>query len=113
LSLPAGGEGWDGDVSRRLVCSVSNETSIGKVQHTPGVSFSEDVLVCNHDDSHAEGLVEGLNELHDFRAGAAVEIAGGLVSEEKPGLVDECSSERGALLLAAGKFSGAMIQART
>ena len=37
----------------------------------------------NHDYSHAERLVEFSNEVHDFRARLAVEVAGGFIRQQK------------------------------
>ena len=55
--------------------------------------------------------VQPLDEGEDGFGGFAVEVAGGLVGEEKPGAGDEGAGETDALLLAAAEFAGAMVGA--
>jgi hypothetical protein len=55
--------------------------------------------------------VETLDEVEDAAGGDLVEIAGGLVSEQEAGVVDEGAGKGDALLLAAGEFAGAMVTA--
>jgi hypothetical protein len=45
------------------------------------------VLVGDHDDGHAQGFVDFAEKVHDFVAGDAVEIAGGLIGEKDCGAV--------------------------
>ena len=54
--------------------------------------------------------IELANEVHDFRAGLAVEVAGGFIRQQELRLIDQRPSQRGSLLLAARKFGGAMPQ---
>jgi hypothetical protein len=44
------------------------------------------------------------------RAGAGVEIAGGFVGVDDAGVVDERAGDGHALLLAAGKFGGQVME---
>ena len=68
-----------------------------------------DVLfVRDHDDCYA-ALVELLKYRHDLDAGAAVEIAGGLVGQQHLRVVDQGARDRDALLLATGKLAGMMV----
>ena len=55
-------------------------------------------------DQHQGGagfLVQGKKQVFDGTAGIGVEVAGGLVSEEDPRVVDESPGEPDALLLAS------------
>ena len=62
-------------------------------------------LVGDHHDGDAL-VIEFLEHAHDFRAGAGIEIAGGLVCQEQGGLVGERPGDGDALLLAAGELVG-------
>ncbi len=66
----------------------------------------------HHHDRHAQGFVELADEIHDLSAGAAVEIAGGFVRQQKLRLIDQSSSQCCTLLFAAGKFAGPVRHAR-
>ena len=63
----------------------------------------------HHYDRHSQRFVELANEIHDLGSGVAVEIAGGLIRQQKPWLVDQRSRQRGPLLFATRKFTGAMV----
>jgi hypothetical protein len=58
--------------------------------------------VGDHDDGHAQGVLNFSEEQEDLLAGGAVEIAGGLVGEENGRLIYEGAGQGAALLLAAG-----------
>ncbi len=62
----------------------------------------------HHHDRHSQRFVELADQIHDLGAGVAVEIAGGLVRQQKLRLIDQRSRQRRPLLLAAGKFAGAV-----
>ena len=62
----------------------------------------------DHDDGHAEAGLYFEKQVHDGCAGGGIEIAGGLIGEKNFWAIDECASDGGALLFAAGKFGGAM-----
>src|SRR5216684_6010215 len=52
------------------------------------------------------GVVEALEELHDFIALRGVQVAGGLVGEDELGILDDRARDAHELLLAAGKLVG-------
>jgi len=62
--------------------------------------------VGDHDQGEAEVVPELFEQGDDLVAGVLVEVAGGLVGEQHPGLLDQGAGDRGALLLAAGQFGG-------
>ncbi len=66
----------------------------------------------DHHDRHSQRLVELADEIHDLGAGAAVEIAGGFVRQQKLRLIDQSAGQCRPLLLAAGKFTGPVGHAR-
>ena len=68
-------------------------------------------LVGDQDDRDAALAVEPLQDLHDLDAGAAVEVAGGLVGEEQLGVVDQRAGDRDALLLAARELVRRVVRA--
>jgi len=57
------------------------------------------------------GLVKAFNQVEDASGGGFVQVAGGLVCQQKPGIVDQGAGQRHALLLAAGEFAGPMVAA--
>src|SRR5712671_2207383 len=65
----------------------------------------------DHDNGHAEGVLNFAEEEKDLLAGGAVKIAGGLVGEEDGGLIYEGAGEGAALLLAAGELAGSVVVA--
>src|SRR5712671_7549146 len=87
------------------------ELSVGQDGDAGGEAFGEGSLVGDHDDGHAEGVLDFAEEEEDLLAGGGVEIAGGLIGEEDGGLIYESAGEGAALLLAAGEFAGAMVMA--
>ena len=64
-------------------------------------------FVRDHDDGDA-GVVEFLEQPHDFDARAGVEIAGRLVGQHQFRLVHQRAGNGDALLLSAGKLAGMM-----
>src|SRR6202035_734786 len=92
---------------------VPYQFAIGEEDHAAGVALCQSTLVSDHNDGHTQGLIELANEVHDFGSGLAVEISSGFVRQQELRLIDQGSSERRSLLLAAGKFGRAMPQART
>ena len=51
-----------------------------------------------------------LEQLHDFAAGAGIEITGRLVGQQQHRFVDERAGDGDALLFPAGKFGGFMVE---
>src|SRR5712672_572026 len=85
--------------------------SVGQDGDAGGEAFGERALVGDHDDGHAEGVLNFAEEEEDLLAGGGVEISGGLVGEEDGGLIYEGAGQCAALLLAAGEFAGSMVVA--
>src|SRR5512142_3121736 len=54
-------------------------------------------------------IMQVREQLHDRRAAGGIEVAGGLICQNKTGIIDQCAGDRDALLLPAGKFRRAMI----
>src|SRR5579872_2632894 len=69
-----------------------------------------DVLLVRDHDDRAPLLIERPEHLHDLVAGCRIEVAGGLVGQDDLGVVDKCAGDCDALLLAARKLEGAVIQ---
>ena len=67
-------------------------------------------IVGDEDDGNAFFLVELLEELQDFFAGAGIEISGGLVGKQQGGMIDQCPGDGDPLLLAAGKLRGFVVE---
>ena len=55
--------------------------------------------------------VERFEHLHDFFAGGRVQVAGRLVGQDHVRVVDQRPGDGHALLLAAGKLEGPMVEA--
>ena len=53
--------------------------------------------------------IEFQHQFDDLTAGSGIEVAGGLVGKEYPGLGDEGAGERHALLFAAGEVFGQVV----
>jgi hypothetical protein len=70
------------------------------------VAGDERVVVRGDDDGGAE-TVHLLEELHQTLGLGVVEVAGGFVSKEQAGTVDDGSGDGNALLLAAGQLGRA------
>ena len=62
-------------------------------------------VVGDHDDGLA-GVGDHLEDLGDFFAVGAIEVAGRFVGENHPRLIGECAGDGDALLLAAGELVG-------
>ena len=66
---------------------------------------NEREVVRRHDHRRAGG-VDVADELEDAARGALVQVAGGLVGDERDGVVHQRPRDRDALLLTAGKLAG-------
>ena len=58
------------------------------------------------------GLVEALEQRHDFVSGDGVEGAGGFVGQQQRRMVDQGAGDGDALALASGELAGLVIHAR-
>jgi len=67
-------------------------------------------VVGDHDGGERHFAAQLLQQGKDHVAGAAVEVAGGLVGKEQGRFHDECPGQGGALLLAAGEFANLVMQ---
>ncbi len=63
----------------------------------------------DHDDGLARFIQLG-QQGHDLVTGARVEVAGRLIGQNNVRVIDQGSGDRHALLLAAGKLHGPMIE---
>ena len=63
-------------------------------------------IMGHEDDGDAPLPVESLEEIDDLRAGAGVEVSGGLVRQDDPGIVEQCPCDGHPLLLTAGQLRG-------
>ena len=79
---------------------VGVDLAIKHVDDAGGVG-GESGVVGDHDDGVAEG-VDVAEFFHDDVRGAAIEVAGGFVSEDDGWICDEGAGDGDALLLAAG-----------
>ena len=55
--------------------------------------------------------MQAFNQVEDAAGGDFVQVAGGLVGQQQPGIVDQRAGQRHALLLAAGELAGPMVAA--
>ena len=55
--------------------------------------------------------MQPLNQIKDASGGRLVQIAGGFVGQQQPGIVDERAGKSHTLLLATGELTGAMVGA--
>ena len=78
-----------------------------KMEHHVRAGCNQGV-VRDHQDGLAVLAHQFLDERHDFIGALAVEVAGGLVAEEKSGIGDDGAGDGHTLLLPAGKLAGKM-----
>src|SRR5260370_36138831 len=74
------------------------------------------MLVRHHDDGPPRARRRPVNlgdQVHDFFAGLAVEVSGGLIRQQDHGAVYQSARNGGALLFPAGKLRGAVLYARS
>src|SRR5581483_3993760 len=90
----------------------------GLVVDIPGAEAHDTVALArqrrvmrHQDQGGAACAMSGEQEIDDLAAGGFVEIAGGFVGHENVGAWRQRARERHALLLAAGKLRGVMIEA--
>jgi hypothetical protein len=102
-----GGAGIYGGV---VAVGIGNDEAIAQGDHAVRVP-GEGRVVGDHDQGSAFAAVEFKQKFEDLFAGAAVEIAGGLVGEKNWRLCDESPCKRDTLLFAAGKLHGVVIKA--
>src|SRR3990170_2453691 len=113
---PPSGLGFDGrqrQQLRRRVASaldrlVAHDAPVADRDDAGGVA-GDVVLVGDQQHGDAAVAVETLQDLHDLDAGAAVEIAGGLVGQDQLGVVDQRARDRHPLLLPAGELVGRVV----
>ncbi len=68
-------------------------------------------IVGDHHDRLVEVLVQALQDLQNLCSGMAVEIACGLIGQQKSRVADDGAGNGHALFLAAGKLLGQMADA--
>jgi hypothetical protein len=62
-------------------------------------------IVGDHDDGLAVLFVQRLQQVEDFVAGLAIQVAGGFVAEQQRGIGDDGARDADALLLAARQLA--------
>ncbi len=90
------------------MADVFNEDTVAQSDGTLGAS-RERGIVCDEHDGAASFAIEHLQEFDNALSRGAIEISGGLVGEENARLIDEGAGERHALLFAAGKLLGKVV----
>ena len=90
---------------------VGHEFAVGKKDEAAGVAFGEGALVGDHEDGHAKGAIEAVDEVHDAGACLAVEIAGGLVGEKELGLVHQGAGQARRVAVRLRRAAWAVIDA--
>lgn len=70
------------------------------------------LVVADESDREVVFTVQLPEELQNFRAGTAIQVAGGFVGEQQSWLFDQGPRDRNALLLATGQFRRQMVAAR-
>src|SRR5579875_154500 len=68
------------------------------------VGMSSDVWLMRDQDDRVAFIVQTLKETHNFLTGMRIEGAGGLISQENRGVIDERAGDGYALSLASGEF---------
>ena len=86
-------------------CVVTHQATVLEHQHTTTDPLDGASVVGGHDECRALFL-HGEKVLEDLQRKSRVEVARGFVGEQDLGPVDQRTSERDPLLLAAGEFSG-------
>src|SRR5204863_1456671 len=87
----------------RLDGRVADDDAVGESNDALGTAREGEIVRDEHD-RRARLAVQRLEQLHDTRAGLAVEVARGLVGEEQPRRIAERPRDRDALLLATGEL---------
>src|SRR5947208_3240212 len=91
--------------------SIRKKLAISHDRQAVGETLGEYALMGDHDDGHAKVLLNFTKQRKNGFARRAVKIAGRLVGKKDFGAIDESAGDGGALLLATGKFAGAMADA--
>src|ERR1700704_334195 len=90
-------------VSTRPV--VPNDLAVVDRDHAPAQQVDDVAIMGRHQHGRLGLVVDLQEELHDLPAGRRVEVAGRLVGNDQPGLVDQGTSDGDALLLAARQLT--------
>ena len=80
-------------------------------RHAPVHAGGEVHVVGGDEGGELGGADDGHQSLEDAAGGVGVEVAGGLVGEQQARGIGDGAGDGDALLLAAGEFAGAMIEA--
>ena len=65
----------------------------------------------DHDDGFVEFGAQAFEEVEHFRGTGGIQVAGGFVGEDHIGIGDDGAGDGDALLLAAGKLAGEVVEA--
>jgi hypothetical protein len=88
------------------VVPVESAVETGEVV---GVVSELAYVMRDHEDGQVEFFSEFDDEVEELCLSGGVDSAGGFVDDEKFGFGDECASDEGALLLAAGEMTNGTI----
>ena len=94
---------------RSRILAIRDDLAIANFDDALGVVRNR--VIVRHQDDGVPFRVQLREDLHDLLAGAAVECAGRLVSEDHLAAVHQCARNAHALLLAAGKLPGFVAEA--
>ena len=65
-------------------------------------------IVRGHDQRGLLFSAQLAKQIDDFLPGVGIEVAGGFIGKDDAGVIDECASDSGALLLTSAELTGAM-----
>jgi hypothetical protein len=83
---------------------IPRGSGTGWSDHAPGIGG--DVLFVGHHEDGDSRPVQAQEDVHDLRAGPAVQVAGGLVGQDDRWRVDQRSRDGDSLLLPTGELVG-------
>src|SRR5579883_2883034 len=93
-----------------IVGLIANDFPIANLDNSSGVR-GDLAVVSDQDHRHSPLAVQPLEDPHDLSAGVRVEITSRLISQDQARMMNKGSSNRHALLLAAGELAGAVSRA--
>ena len=88
----------------------SNDFAVTHVNDTIAICGGFRVMR-DHEDCLSKILIRLAQHVEDNARTLRIQVAGGLIGEHDGGTIDEGAGERNSLLLATGKFIGAVLQA--
>lgn len=86
-----------------LITVIFADHSITKFYH-PVRHILDRIIMCNHHDRISIFLVNGLDQLQDFLRSIIIQRTCRFITEQDVRIFDNCTSNRGSLLLSSGKL---------